>query len=542
MVARRQDFPPRSVRDALADWWRQCTDADHQWGDGTLFPTGHWPAIQPVAVFDELPRQLAALQAATKALDGTRTSTTPWLRLAVQAAERKVTVARCTLRGELFGLLPWWQTYAVATCLPRPTPVKIALVSSHLPSPLENQHRWFTALRTAMSLPIPGAVYLVGARSTVAPWAERWAQCSGRKLWVIRYLRPETAGSGTPGHMLWRALAECTVSEDPIGKIFLIPPVAQRQEGQIEQPPWKWQLKRAVDDAAACALADLIVVLHLDPKGRIACILERASRCASPPRVWLAGEYPSRKLHAIFHGASNVVPWCTCDSVTGNRSFHFGSQALVRIQATNSLSALGDEPYLIHWTRSAEGPWPGQSLAAYQDDFLLDRASKFRSSLDVLLRILRSRCIAASSRAIRGGYRVVCFADVSLEELKNRRIFRTHRHRWDFNPYGIAILRRCLEDVGAKPVIYGDECRWRDLPTELRPFFQKARSRSGQYDWTSEREWRMVGDCNLEGLPTEAVRVIVANATEARVACYFSRWPVLALEPPTSQDDVTFIW
>ena len=135
----------------------------------------------------------------------------------------------------------------------------------------------------------------------------------------------------------------------------------------------------------------------------------------------------------------------------------------------------------------------------------------------------------ASNALTRSPTPVVCFADVRLTEIKQRRTFRSHLARWDFEPYGIAIRKDSLERWGARAVIYGDQNRWNALSDADRPFFQAVSSQDGKEDWRSEHEIRLCGDLPLKRLgPDEAV-VFVPSLEAAEQIAPLSRWPVVVL-------------
>lgn len=186
---------------------------------------------------------------------------------------------------------------------------------------------------------------------------------------------------------------------------------------------------------------------------------------------------------------------------------------------------------LLHCTRRREGPWPDQSRDDYLAELILGSPSADRSPLAALRRILVERRIRASSLAIRGGYPVVSFTAESLENLPRLRAFRSHRHRWDFEPFGVAIRRDWLVSRGARPVIYGDSGDWDRLADVDRPFFQlhATRERSGRImaDWTVEREWRSPADIDLTEIPASAAWVFVPDAAAAREVARLARWPVV---------------
>ena len=154
--------------------------------------------------------------------------------------------------------------------------------------------------------------------------------------------------------------------------------------------------------------------------------------------------------------------------------------------------------YAIHWTRRRHGAWPDQSDPEYLDDLIFRRDSSDHHALSSLRRILMTQRLISSNALTRASTPVVCFADVRLTEIKERRTFRSHLSRWDFEPYGIAIRKNALERHGARAVIYGDERVWDGLADPDRPFFQLASDPDAKHDWRSEHEIRVCGDLGFK--------------------------------------------
>jgi hypothetical protein len=221
------------------------------------------------------------------------------------------------------------------------------------------------------------------------------------------------------------------------------------------------------------------------------------------------------------------------------------------IRSLESLVESADD-YLIHFTRRCDGPWPDQPWDDYCDELLDERPERDRSPLAVLRQILLRQRILSSRRAIRGNYRVVCLADVRLASLAGRRVWRRHRRRWDFEPYGLAFRREALQALGARPVIYGDEATWRSLAEVDRPYFQKSLeidpdestvwnrapgvdSPAATIDWRVEQEWRVVGNVELAAFSINDLLVFVPNRQAARVIAACSRLPIVVLQESGSR-------
>ena len=187
--------------------------------------------------------------------------------------------------------------------------------------------------------------------------------------------------------------------------------------------------------------------------------------------------------------------------------------------------------FLLHWTRRRIGPWPDQAEHDFCDDLILGTNSKDHRRIASLSRIVVSRTLIADNYLNRNGTAVVCFSDVEADQLMQRRVFRSHLGRWDFEPCGIAIRKSVLTQLGAKPAIYGAEKDWAELTEAERPFFQIATSKSptAEIDWTAEREYRICGNVSLESISPGDAFLFVETQEEAETVAPFSRWPVAIL-------------
>ena len=141
------------------------------------------------------------------------------------------------------------------------------------------------------------------------------------------------------------------------------------------------------------------------------------------------------------------------------------------------------------------------------------------------------RRLLSSGESIRNSTPVVSFTAAKFDDLAQMRVFRSHRGRWDFEPYGIGIDRNWLIASGAREVAYGDESVWEKLEVEDRPFFQKVGDKSGAIDWSVEKEWRTIGDVDLSVVPSDCVFVFVPSQAEAEQIASISPWRVVICAP-----------
>ena len=120
-----------------------------------------------------------------------------------------------------------------------------------------------------------------------------------------------------------------------------------------------------------------------------------------------------------------------------------------------------------------------------------------------------------------------------LVDVARLRTFRVHRGRWDFEPYGICIRRKVLQQAGARPVLYGVETDWNRLNQADRPFFQRRMSENAgtgdSINWSHEREWRVLGNVDLGRVDDESALVFVPSFEEARALLPHCRWPIVLM-------------
>jgi len=184
------------------------------------------------------------------------------------------------------------------------------------------------------------------------------------------------------------------------------------------------------------------------------------------------------------------------------------------------------EDYLTHWTRSCVGPWPDESRAEHFERILTESDDQ-RGGLDTLSKIFRENVIRASGRLIRGRYPVVPFTERSPEDLPDLIRWRAGLRRWTFEPYGIALKKSGLIQMGARPVIYGDLNDFDGLSEADRPFFQIAAS--GKRDWRGEKEWRIQGDLELRAFQDDEIVVFVHSRGETQQIMGKDRYRLICL-------------
>lgn len=381
----------------------------------------------------------------------------------------------------------------------------VHLTSSRLSRQPEEFPTWFDALRTfACTVDASGAFLLTSEGTTTDRWSVR------------------------------------------IGELFAIPVVTVKRfpkrvtQSWIEQQQamssecirtiWIELSADVVTDDLLVSIASEVRVLRVRSGGNVYRAVTRRLE-TSVGRTWMLVDpsltRPSESEKMIQAGATG---WWLYPAA--NQDGALLDQAAVTPVNRSALLALEDvdsSTYAIHWTRRRDGAWPDQSDPAYLDDLIFRRDASDHHALSSLRRILMTQRLIASNDLTRSETPVVCFADVRLSDVKERRTFRSHLARWDFEPYGVAIRKETLKRLGARAVIYGDDDAWNGLAETDRPYFQLATSRDGKHDWRSEHEIRLRGDLLLRKLgPDEAV-VFVSSTEEAELIAPLSRWPVVVL-------------
>jgi hypothetical protein len=422
---------------------------------------------------------------------------------------------------------------------------RVGLASSRLGRDLDSHEAWFKVLRAACAKLDRQQELLVTATSTTtARFVERCA-----RLFDLRVLRIDVDDDSSVSPAKWfQRIRQQTPHEssESLFEVYLSPPLTITDE---TNEPYDAIATEPSRDRAVVALSDRLLVFHLRRGGHLHKLLQARLADSSWPvasvYVALGPKLVPRKL-ADELLAAGAVGWMVLDKRRGRESFSISggrnrktrvpkkTPDPVRAALIIPIPSTEDWPFLTHCTRRHDGPWPDQTEAEFLDELILNNASD-HSALASLLRIVTQQRIAASSDAIRGGHRVVSFTSAPLAELNRLHVFRPHRSRWDFEPYGICIRREWLESLGTRAVCYGDDELSSTLSPDDQPLFQRRQTRSRRgtqtIDWSAECEWRHVGDVSLSELRPDAALLFVPSIAEAQLLVEVSRWPVTVVAP-----------
>ncbi len=167
--------------------------------------------------------------------------------------------------------------------------------------------------------------------------------------------------------------------------------------------------------------------------------------------------------------------------------------------------------YLIHWTRTSNTVWPGEMKQEFYRDIVQSGSYYPRNALETLKRILVNREIIASSRHYRKNMSAVAFSSLAPSKVSRLMKWRARYHEMSFEPYGIAIERERANNIGIRKVIYGRAKDFYALDIDEKPYFQSIGTKG---DWLAEKEYRYIGNLDLNKIPDENLTAIVWKPEE----------------------------
>jgi hypothetical protein len=166
------------------------------------------------------------------------------------------------------------------------------------------------------------------------------------------------------------------------------------------------------------------------------------------------------------------------------------------------------EGYLIHWTRTANHPWPGETLYEYYDSIVSSSNSYPRTAVDTLYRIFVEKKIRASIRHYRKGAAAVAFSELVPSKAIKLMKWRARYREMSFEPFGLAIDKKYAIKIGIRPAIYGDSELYNSLSSLDKPYYQPIGKKA---HWLPEKEWRYMGDLDLNHIPLDYIKAVVWN-------------------------------
>jgi hypothetical protein len=167
--------------------------------------------------------------------------------------------------------------------------------------------------------------------------------------------------------------------------------------------------------------------------------------------------------------------------------------------------AAGHTKMIVHWTRTANGPWPTERMRDYCDA-VLESDEYARSAFATLRNILASNRIAASPRHMPDNAPCVSFTAKPPGEFAELMRWRARYREMSFEPYGIGIAAETALALGIRPVDYAGNPA---TPAWLR------QTPGTITDWRNECEWRHLGRVDLSTVPRDQLRCYCWGRSEA---------------------------
>lgn len=420
----------------------------------------------------------------------------------------------------------------------------VSVVSSRMGRAVDERAAWFQALRaTCCKVANENSLLLEIPGTAASAYVQRASELFGIPTVPVDVAVSDAADAPNVGDSndsldcLTKWFSDVELEESHQPAIFVSPSLS----GASQATPLRDQL--------AVLIPGSIVALLVRPGGNILKLLEARLESFETPieggnKVRLAiGENLTRAATRDSLLKAGAVGWYLFESrgssgpspsVPDDVQSVDASVVARRIHRAEHQPKITDVPddVLIHCTRRSHGPWPDESSGDRLKDLILSKQQADHSALATLMHIVETRRLFASSQSTRGPVPVVSFTSVRLEELSELRVFRSHRGRWDFEPYGICIKRKLMESRGARAVSYASDAEWERLSEEDRPFFQLSKSvtSSGNIlDWTVEQEWRQTGDVDLESLGHDDAWLFCPSEEEAARLRNISPWPVVVI-------------
>jgi hypothetical protein len=172
----------------------------------------------------------------------------------------------------------------------------------------------------------------------------------------------------------------------------------------------------------------------------------------------------------------------------------------------NSLSSR----YIIHWTRTPHGAWPGERMIDYYSSLI--HSTEFpRSAFATLRHIAATRLLKASSRHMPENIPTVAFSSLKPRDVIPLMKWRARYAEMSFEPYGIGIHEAVADKLGMLPVKYYEGKITEELAREV----WRSQSVGRQTDWRQECEYRHLGDLSLANDPSDALMLFCRNQHEA---------------------------
>ncbi|HIE99595.1 MAG TPA: hypothetical protein EYG03_13665 [Planctomycetes bacterium] len=415
---------------------------------------------------------------------------------------------------------------------------RTSIVSSRVGTRKDLKQGWFDALRTAVIRHEQTECLCYIKRTAAADAVIRASELFGARRLRIDVESDRSASAAELLKWLESKARAHTPSTSALEDVAYVSPVflADTSRGQRDS---NQSGHSAIRDTALVLAGERIVTLYCRSGGKIEKLLARHVQDKKRDAPVLLAAVTESEIDTVSRllVSLGAVPWLlnrddadamsgqTTHSNTGSSQAN-GHQPVSVSVADGPLQA--PEEWLCHWTRPRQGAWIEQPDEEFLDELILGCQTADRSAYAALLRIVEQRQIKAS-RSVQNAAKTVSFTAVPLGEFRRCRIYRKHKLRFDYEPWGIAIRKAALQKSVCRPVTYVDRTTYDDVSEDDRCFQQLRFDAGHRIDWSQEREWRYVGDLDLSQFRCADVVAFVDTHDEATALQTEAPWRVLQL-------------
>lgn len=122
-----------------------------------------------------------------------------------------------------------------------------------------------------------------------------------------------------------------------------------------------------------------------------------------------------------------------------------------------------------------------------------DKEERYNEWVKNFQSIANQRKLIGGDGCIKGGYRCICFTEAPLSKLSHI-LAAPSASGIRYAPFGVIVAKRWLFGKGGRPVIYGPETDFYNLPEDMRYRHVRFELGNKEVDFTWEREWRLRAD------------------------------------------------
>jgi hypothetical protein len=235
-------------------------------------------------------------------------------------------------------------------------------------------------------------------------------------------------------------------------------------------------------DSAILELADIVIPVSIRKGGQMQLSCETAER-------------DGKTINRDFE----IQHWATASPV----GYKLDTELL-----SEEISKFSD-PFLIHWTRTSNGPWPNERSVDFYREITSSQQYP-RTAVDTLCRILATKTLCASSRHIAADEPVVSFSSLPPLDVIPLIRWRARYRQMSFEPYGVGIRKSVALTSGILPVKYGEPTVSDSGDAWLTQSIGK------RTDWRQECEYRHRGELLLNEIAAGDICIFTRTEAETR--------------------------